>query len=405
MPRGQVLIVIALAMVGLIGMLGLVIDGGSVFLDRRNAQNAADSAALASAMIRIRGGEDWVAAALRSAAENGYNNDPLTNTVQVYSPPKDGPHAGKLEYLQVIIISHVNATFARVFGWVQFTNVVEAVARTKLPEIGPLMNGNAVVSLAPTNSCFKRPGLWVHGEATLDITGGGVFVNSNNPTCAVVEQGSGSIRIRDDHQISIVGGAYIQKPQLLTPGVTTGAIPVSFPPPFYMPRAGCGSKIATVSEDGTSMSPGNWEEEFPPEGVTHLSAGIYCLNHGFHVKGLLRGKNVLFVVEEGEFRISSGATVKLDAPSAGPNSGLLVYVPLDNHNKVVLNGTPETTIQGTILAPASPIIINGNDSASGFHSQIIGYTVEADGNSNVVIKYIEEQNYVTLSMPEVQLAE
>ena len=45
------------------------------------------------------------------------------------------------------------------------------------------------------------------------------------------------------------------------------------------------------------------------------------------------------------------------------------------------------------------------ESQIGFHSQIIGYTVEADGNSNVVIVYNDEQNYDAMTMPELQLSE
>ena len=45
LKRGQALIVIALAAVALVGMVGLVVDGGRGFLDRRKAQNAADAAA------------------------------------------------------------------------------------------------------------------------------------------------------------------------------------------------------------------------------------------------------------------------------------------------------------------------------------------------------------------------
>jgi Flp pilus assembly protein TadG len=67
--RGQALIIIALALVGLVGMVALAVDGGNVFLDRRTAQNAADSAALASALSRIQGGQDWVGAAIASAAQ------------------------------------------------------------------------------------------------------------------------------------------------------------------------------------------------------------------------------------------------------------------------------------------------------------------------------------------------
>jgi hypothetical protein len=230
-----------------------------------------------------------------------------------------------------------------------------------------------------------------------------VFVNSNNPTCAIFTNGSGSIRIRDQHTINVVGGASIQKPQLLTPQVTVGASPVGYPAPFFLPKFGC-AKAAEVSADGTSMSAGNWEGQFPPEGVTRLGAGVYCLNDGMHITGNLQGNNVVFKVEAGEVRFSS-ADIVLNAPNSGNNAGLLIYVPPDNKSRVVLNGGPGSAIKGTILAPASPIIIKGMDSQQGFHSQIIGYTIEADGNSNVVIVYNDEQNWDSMNQPELQLSE
>lgn len=220
-----------------------------------------------------------------------------------------------------------------------------------------------------------------------------------------MQQGSGSIRINDNSRITVVGGAMIQKPQLLTPGVSVGAIAISYPPPFFMPKVGCANKEATISEDGTSMSPGSWGEEFPPVGVTHLESGVYCLGDGMHINSDIEGSNVVFKVEEGEVRFSSSANIVLDAPNTGEYAGLLIYVPMDNRSKVVLNGGSGSNIKGTILAPASPIHINGNDSSTGFHSQIIGYTIDVSGNSNVVIVYKDENNFNTLTMPEVQLSE
>jgi hypothetical protein len=404
LERGQALIVIALAAVALVGMVGLVVDGGRGFLDRRKAQNAVDAAALASAYARIKGDQDMVSAALASAAENGYNNDGVSNTVVLYSPPKDGPHTGDIEYIQIIITSHLDTYFARVIGRQQITNTVEATARTKSAEIRPLLNGQAVISLAPASNCFNRLSFWVHGEATLDVTGGGVFVNSNNKTCALVQQGSGSIRLSEGYSIDVVGNASIQKTRLLTPDVTVGAAPISYPPPFFMPKVGC-NKEAEVSADGTSMSSGSWGDEFPPPGVTHLDGGVYCLDHGMNITGNLEGHNVIFKVQDGEVRFSHTADILLDAPNAGDNAGLLLYLPMDNNSKVVLNGGAGSVIKGTILAPASPILIKGMESTRGFHSQIIGYTIEADGNSNVVIVYNEDQNFHSLSMPEVQLSE
>lgn len=402
--RGQALIVIALAAVALVGMVGLVVDGGRAFVDRRKAQNAADSAALASAYARIKGDQDMVTAALSSAAENGYNNDGKTNVVELYSPPKDGPHSGDVEYIQIIITSNLNTYFARVIGRQKITTIVEATARTKSAEIKELLNGQAVISLAPTSNCFNQLSFWVHGEATLDITGGGVFVNSNNQSCALLEQGNGSIRLSEGYSINVVGNASIQKTRLITPGVTVGAAPVSYPPPFFMPKVGC-SKEAEVSIDGTSMSSGSWGDDFPPPGVTHLDGGVYCLDNGMHITGNLEGHNVVFKVNKGEVRFSSSGDIILDAPNAGDHAGLLIYLPMDNHSKVVLNGAAGSVIKGTILAPASPILIKGMDSPRGFHSQIIGYTVEADGTSNVVIVYNKDQNFQALSMPEVQLSQ
>jgi hypothetical protein len=402
--RGQALIVIAIAAVALVGIVGLVVDGGRGFLDRRKAQNAADAAALASAYARIKGDQDMVSAALSSAAENGYSNDGTTNVVELYSPPKNGPHSGNVEYIQIIITSNLDTYFARVIGRQRITNTVQATARTKAAEIKELLNGRAVISLAPASNCFNKLSFWVHGEATLDITGGGIFVNSNNQTCALMQQGSGSLRLEAGYSIDVVGNASIQKTRLLTPDVTVGAAPVSYPPPFFMPKVGCG-KEAEVSLDGTSMSSGSWNDEFPPPGVTHLGGGVYCLDHGMHITGSLEGHNVIFKVTDGEVRFSSGADIQLDAPNAGDNAGLLIYLPMDNHSKVVLNGGAGSLVTGTILAPASPILIKGMDSPQGFHSQIIGYTIEADGTSNVVIVYKKEQNFQALSMPEIQLSE
>ena len=45
------------------------------------------------------------------------------------------------------------------------------------------------------------------------------------------------------------------------------------------------------------------------------------------------------------------------------------------------------------------------ESRYGFHSQIIGYTIELDGNSNIIVRYINEQNYDALINPEIQFGQ
>jgi len=80
--RGQMLVIFALAMVALIGMVGLIIDGGDTALQRRDQQNVADAAAMAAGYAYVNG-LDETAAAQTVAAANGYVNGTNNTTVSV----------------------------------------------------------------------------------------------------------------------------------------------------------------------------------------------------------------------------------------------------------------------------------------------------------------------------------
>jgi hypothetical protein len=145
---------------------------------------------------------------------------------------------------------------------------------------------------------------------------------------------------------------------------------------------------------------------FPPKGVTALERGLYCLEGDFIMDGgSLIGSNVLFYLPYGRMQIQGGVQLDLKAQDSGKYAGLLVYQPVENKNRLVLNAANESAVVGTILAPGAEIRIKGNDDRSGFHSQIVGYTINADGNSNVYIRYSDEQNYDALYYPEVQFAQ
>src|SRR5512138_1353960 len=97
--KGQALILIALAAVGLFAFAALAIDGSRVFSDRRHAQNAADTSVLAAALAKVRG-QDYAAAAQARAVSNGFQNG-VNSTVEVHlcdeaglTPPCEGLPAG-----------------------------------------------------------------------------------------------------------------------------------------------------------------------------------------------------------------------------------------------------------------------------------------------------------------------
>ena len=229
--RGQAMILIVFAILGLIGITALAVDGGTTYADRRQAQNAADSAVLAASLARIRGG-NYETAALSRAQEYGYDNDGVRSVVQIHTPPVSGPYEGNSEYLQIVLTSHHKTYFGSVIGIREMINTVEAIARAKPPEWRQIMNGYAVISLAPTSDCNRFVSFWAHGESTLELYGGGVFINSRHPTCAFIQQGSAGLVFGDPEPFSIVGGASIQKLQFIkrlvgqpvtTPGKTEAA--------------------------------------------------------------------------------------------------------------------------------------------------------------------------------------
>ncbi len=405
--RGQAIIIIVLSIIGLLGASALAIDGTSAYIDSRRADTAASAAALTAALTRIEGG-NWRAAALATAAANGYDNNGTTNIVELNTPPLSGPYAGNSEYIEVIITSRMPTYFARVVGIPSITSVANVVSQSKPSEMGEMFPGYALVSLAPKSKCDNNIAFWIHNEATLTLIGGGLFVNSNNSKCALMTRGGGSIRAMDNGRITVVGGADIRNTRLITPyPVETGMAPVPYPLPYKMPKGGCGDKIAKFDEESLTVTPGTWEEGvFPPEGVTHLDSGVYCLQDDFIINGPLEGNGITIFMEDGDFKVgNSDADIDLSAPKSGGFEGLLIYMPPDNNGIIALNGSDASKYMGTILAPAGDIRINGMDNIKGaaYHSQIIGYYIEVDGTENVEINYKDEQNWDTLSMPEVVL--
>lgn len=75
--RGQVLVLFTISAVAIVAMVGLVIDGGWTFVQRRDQQNVSDAAAMAGAYAYINSNYDpttAIAAAKNNAAANGYQD-------------------------------------------------------------------------------------------------------------------------------------------------------------------------------------------------------------------------------------------------------------------------------------------------------------------------------------------
>lgn len=394
--KGQALILIVLAIVGMLGLTAAAVDGGMAYSERRQAQNAADSAALGAALSKIRGGS-WQADGFARATSNGFDDNGTTNNVEVNNPPaagcngQAGPYAGNAEYVQVVIRASTQTYFGPVIGITEVNNCVEAIARAKPATIQPMAFGNAIVALKPTGTSTH----WMHGGPSVTTIGGGIFVNSSS-NCGFTSNGTPDLTTPN---ITMVAAQSC--PPLAGAGVSYNAPQIPYPP-NNLPNPVCsGAAVKT----GNTLSPGTWNGSFPPGGVTHLNPGMYCVNGTFALNGndTLTGSEVVIVMNSGNIRWNGNGALNLSAPTSGPFKGLLIYFPMSNNSEIRINGTNDQSWVGTILAPASPIVMLGTADSDAFHSQIIGYTVEFGGTFDGIVRYNDEENYDATVPPQIEL--
>jgi Flp pilus assembly protein TadG len=183
-PRqlGQMIVLFAICLLAMISIAGLLIDGGMAWANRRQAQAAADSAALAAAYALING-QSAAGAGQSTAGQNGFSTD-LTDCngnvqkdmgVQVFNPPPAGSvHAGSPSYVEVVTTRAMRTTFAGAIG--QSCWLVSARAQAFLQLTSP-----ASCSFCSLNSSVSNHTLMMKNSSTLRIDGD-IYVNSANFT-------------------------------------------------------------------------------------------------------------------------------------------------------------------------------------------------------------------------------
>lgn len=452
--RGQALIVITFAIIGLVGITGLAIDGGMAFSDRRHAQNAADTAALAGALAKINAQETMTelearvpmrVAALDRAESNGYTQNLVTSTVEVYTCDEVGlgascaaPYAGDSDYVQVIITSHVDTYFARVIGIPQVHNRVQAIALADDDDTGPLYNGENIIALS--HECQSPDNFIVEGTADITVTGGGLYINTDDPACGFkCDTSAGSI----NGDITTAGGTFDTSESCaenITGTVEEGG-GEKFNFPVYLSDLGlgipdeCTSPVGTYTNYPAGYNPGFSYPGYPTEPVTVLTPGYYgkfppdkeqplgklkdriILQPGVYCVGevlrwnqptfYLIGQDITLFIRAGYSFSLTGGIIDIDAPNEGPYAGYLIIVEPDysaSPENCTINGDAYNEFTGTIFAPYCNITINGGSQPTGFNSQIIGYTIDISGNSTINFDYDPGDNGSKIEPPETGVA-
>jgi Flp pilus assembly protein TadG len=193
--RGQVLAIFALALVAIIALTGLVIDGGASTVQRRDEQNVADSAALAAAFnyVNTKSTASATQAAWDVAAANGYSHTAPGTAVDV-TITTGNPN----KFTVVVTRPHQNY-FSGAVGMSSWNVSATATAIGGRPNVAygvmPIMFNQAVLNngYGPTNTLsYGEP-----GSGTEDVPQGNAQFNwtvfCDDPGCAGTNADSSTV--------------------------------------------------------------------------------------------------------------------------------------------------------------------------------------------------------------------
>ena len=419
--RGQALILIVFAAIGLFAIAGLAIDGTAKYSDRRHAQNAADAAALAAALSLGREEPDWRVKGIEVADQNGYDRNLVTNNVEVYlcneADASCGAYDNSPDHVQVIITSKIDTYFARVIGVNQTQNTVQAIALTR--QGGPLFDGASIVSLNPNPHCGGGSGsgggsVDVGGNGTIYLDAGGIFINSSascgysQTSCAV------TLSAVNGASISSAGSAINDGCSSGVPQNTT-AEQVSIPHEVYMPDrpSECSQTAIPPNLLGEVAGVESWlihpgyYTDFPQAGLVpndkhiYLEPGVYCVDRDVRWSGAtfrsLDGTSgvTIYITAGHSLSININSPIWLNASNSGDYAGYLFIIDGDQSSieDCNINGGGYLDMNGTVFAPYCNMTINGDSSTtSNFNAQIIGWDIKLNGNNTITFTYDPSAN-------------
>ena len=460
--RGQAIVLIVFAIVALIGITALAIDSGNVYADRRNAQSAADNAALAGALA-LANHQSISAAANNVASSNGYD------TISVSNPPNGvgcgslaSPYDGNSSYVWVVIKTTTNTFFGPVIGIRTVSSCVEATARAQTGSTGGWGGGNGVMALKQTGTGLQWTG---SGGATMtggiatnadySSTGSGNFTVTDGVKVRgdFTQTGSGNWNVTNGVHVdgnlnltgsgdwNVTGGAQIGGNFSHTGSsdfnVTTGSFLTggtyswvgsgahSLWPPTHQavaplptitdplaavlnPPANPGGCVAANYTGSTNrtINPGCFTSiSMVGSGNLILNPGIYYVTGNLSMTGSgdFLASGVMIYMQSGSINLTGSGDFNISPMTTGAYAGLSIYMDRANTSTVSMTGSGSSSSTGTIYAPASDITTTGSGGTTVIDSQIVCSSMTLTGSGSLGLQYNGAHNYQVASSPTVEL--
>ena len=402
--RGVAMVITALALIMLIGFLGLATDVVIWEINKRTMQGAADQAALAAATAYRNAGETTALgdsttaqnAALATAARAGYppgaigtaascaaDGSVLGTVVCPYNSSGGSPCSS--DGCLIVAVTQTQPRFFTAilpYNWGSFTSTATAVGTCS----GCGGGAYAVASTGgdPCVMALDSSGSGVitaSGTPTMSLTKCNLYNNSPNTSATIV---SGSATIEGCSTTDACGSkAFLAQPDIpsgtIDIPIVTSAAPA--PDPYAgltapTPASSCISTLPPNPVPSGTYCPGNINNT----DVVFADGATIIITGGLSTKGnsSLTGNGVtLYVLGGGS--INANSTVSITAPSTGPYAGLAVW--FGDSSSVTWNGGNSSLFKGAIYAPTATVKFAGNASSDSTCTRLIAAAITLDGSA------------------------
>jgi Flp pilus assembly protein TadG len=285
--QGQALVLIALCMLVLMGFLGLAVDGGHAYWERRILQNAVDAAALSasdnyqdSVSIQTSNQSGAVEYAANERIYGTASASPswTASSLDVtWSGSSDKLHivssvSGPIATFDMSSSHQVPLAFMSALG-MGSTITVGATAQGRARAGGT--SGSGLVTLSTGNCSGGSPSLQINGGATITVTGGNVQVNGSvSLPSGAVNVLSGSFKDNCTNPVPANVTASGAK--------TAGVAPVI--DPGFPPGPLASWSVAQTVGANVTLNPGTYATDPGSVGGScwFLAAGVYQWNAGIN---------------------------------------------------------------------------------------------------------------------------
>ena len=380
LQKGQALALIAVAIVALIAVTALAIDASNVFADRRDAQSAADNAALSGALALAKG-YSVTNSALNVTTLNGY----ATSQVTVSNPPTTGcggvasPYANvtnKANYVLVVIQTTTTTTFGPIVGIKTVSSCVEATSYATTGNGGPMYGGYGLVALNPT----ANPGCLLNSSATINVTGAGFFCNGSlmlNSSARINTTGGGTTQVHGTVTINSGGS--------ISPSYNAGVTALPYPPDMSsmptipVPPVSCPTGTA-ATKVGNTYSPGDLTSQNFSSATYTFNPGNYCFVSGNNINSsaIINGPSgkVVFILGDQNLPVGSSSSLNFNNLEIYSNNGFLT---------LNSSATATATRFRFIATGSGAITVNSSGSLTSSNAFIYSKTGTFNWNSSATI--------------------